>query len=72
MARQWYYATLEWVWTASAMRLNIPGQPESLRTGSYQEVVELLTQLGMQGWEVVGCVATGDWVYWTLQHDAIA
>jgi len=49
--------------------LTMPGVPESHRPGSYQEVVDLLTQLGMQGWEVVGCVAVSDWVYWTLRHE---
>ena len=70
MAERWFYASVEWVWQGQTIRINIPHHQESHRQGSYQEVVEVLTELGMQGWEVVTCVAEADWIYWTLRHRA--
>ena len=68
MAEQWFYASVEWIWQGGTIRINIPHQQEVHQRGSYQEVVETLTRLGMQGWEVVACVGVGDWIYWTLKH----
>jgi hypothetical protein len=68
MGDQWYYGSVEWIWTDSRIRCNLPGQPETHRTGSYQEVVEFLSHLGTQGWEVVTCVGVGDWIYWTIRY----
>jgi hypothetical protein len=35
MPDQWYYATVEWVWSQGAIRCNLPGAQETHRTGSY-------------------------------------
>ena len=67
MADQFYYASMEWVWSEGQIRINIPGADETLRSGTYQEVVDTLTQLGQQGWEVVTAVAGSNWIYWTLK-----
>ena len=72
MAGKWSYASVEWVWAGSQIRMNFPGQEEQHRQGSYQEVVELLTMLGGQGWEVCGCVAVADWMYWTLKFQHVS
>jgi hypothetical protein len=63
---------VEWIWSESRIRCNFPGAREAFHGGGYQEVVELLSQYGAQGWEVVACVAVDNWVYWTLKHDATA
>jgi hypothetical protein len=72
MAGKWSYASVEWVWAGSQIRMNFPGQPEQFRQGTYQDVVELLTQLGGQGWEVVACVGVADWLYWTLKFHHVS
>lgn len=64
----WTFGSLEWIWTEETIRLNLPGAPERGLAGSYQEVVDLLTQLGGQGWDVAGMVCGGDWIYWTLKR----
>lgn len=69
-AEPWMYGSIEWVWTGHQIRVNFPGTQESFHRGSYQEVVEMLTHYGMQGWEVVTCVSGADWVYWTLKRKA--
>lgn len=51
------YATLEWLWDGSSVRVNLPGGEEKTSSGSYKEVVETLSELGSKGWEVVSCVA---------------
>lgn len=66
--RRWEYATVEWVWVDRSLRCNMPGEGERQRNGSYQEVVELLCELGRDCWEVTGCVAESDWIYWTLKR----
>ena len=62
----WEYGILEWLWDLSRIRLNLPGGQETLSTGSYAEVVTLLTTLGSDGWSVASCVASSNWVLWTL------
>jgi len=64
----WEYASLEWIWDQGGIRVNLPDGTESTAGGSYAEVVETLTQLGRQGWEVAACVAMANWLYWTLQR----
>jgi hypothetical protein len=36
--------------------------------GSYAQVVELLTSLGQQGWEVATCGGAANWLLWTLKR----
>ena len=71
MPDRWLYATLEWVWTDQLIRLNQPQTAETIRSGSYQEIVELLTELGRDGWEVATSTAGGDWIFWTLKRRAL-
>jgi hypothetical protein len=52
------------------MRLNLPGERETQSKGSYAEVVTLLTTLGANGWNVAACVASSNWVLWTLKRQA--
>ena len=72
MERQpgWEYATLEWVWDAHALRLNLPDGSEFKTPGSYSEVVLTLSNLGREGWEVATCVAVSNWLFWTLKRPA--
>ena len=67
---KWEYAILEWLWDSSRMRLNLPGGEETRSMGSYAEVVALLTTLGANGWNVATCVASSNWVLWTLKRQA--
>ena len=62
------YLTVEWLWDGSSLRVNHPNKPEKLSQGSYQEVVDLLTSLGSEGWEVCACVANSNWLFWTLKR----
>ncbi len=64
----WEYCTMEWLWDVSSIRLNMADGQESKFGGSYMEVVRTLNSLGANGWEVVGCVATSNWMYWTLKR----
>ncbi len=66
--QQWEYAVVEWLWDVNSLRVNLPGGAEEKLTGSYAEVVSTLTSLGREGWEVVGCVAAGNWLFWTLKR----
>jgi hypothetical protein len=65
---KWEYGILEWLWDSSLVRLNLPGGEETQSKGSYSEVVTLLTTLGSNGWNVAACVASSNWVLWTLQR----
>ncbi len=64
----WEHCTVEWLWMEGSIRVNLPGIEESSQDGSYQEVVELLSELGHQGWEVVTCVGVSNWLFWTLKR----
>lgn len=61
------YATMEWLWDSSHIRINLPDGSEIKTQGSYPEVVAELTRLGSMGWEVCTCVSGGNWLYWTLK-----
>lgn len=67
---QYQYATLEWVWNQETIRINLPDGEESLRQGSYSELVAFLNQMGQEGWEVVTCAGVGNWLFWTLKRPA--
>ncbi|HEU5370095.1 MAG TPA: hypothetical protein VFU69_16610 [Ktedonobacterales bacterium] len=66
--QQWQYCTVEWLWDVKSIRVNMPDDIENLHPGSYAEVVATLTRLGSVGWEVVTCVAAGNWLFWTLKR----
>ena len=67
---KWEYGLLEWLWDSSLLRLTLPGGRETQSKGSYAEVVTLLTTLGANGWNVDACVASSNWVLWTLKREA--
>ena len=69
MAKVFEYLTVEWLWDSSSLRITHPHQPEKSIQGSYQEVVNLLTSLGKEGWEVCACVANSNWLFWTLKKE---
>jgi len=62
------YASLEWLWDAGSLRVNLPNGKEDTSAGSYPEVVKILTKLGSEGWEVVASAAQANWIYWTLKR----
>ena len=64
----WEYCSLEWQWGGGGMRHNTADGKESRTKGSYAEVVKTLNTLGAQGWEVAGCAAMTNWIYWTLKR----
>jgi hypothetical protein len=61
------YLTLEWLWDSSSLRITSPIQPEKDLQGSYQEVVDILTSLGNQGWKVCGYVTNANWIFRTMK-----
>lgn len=63
------YATMEWLWDSSSIRVNLPGGEEKMISGSYKEVVETLTEMGKDNWEVASCVASNNWLFWTLKRN---
>ncbi|RCV52965.1 hypothetical protein [Marinitenerispora sediminis] len=62
------FATVEWIWTDSAIQVNLPGGEERTSTGSYNQVVAVLSGLGEQGWDVAACASAGNWLLWTLRR----
>ena len=68
---QWEYATLEWLWDVSSIRVNLPNGTEIKQQGSYAEVVVVLSGLGREGWEVAACTSAGNWLFWTLKRGAV-
>lgn len=68
MHEKFEYATLEWLWDQSNLRCNFPNGDEQQFQGSYAEVVDVLSDLGQNGWEVCGCVAAANWLFWTLKR----
>ena len=69
---KWEYGILEWLWDLSTVRLILPGESETQSTGSYAEVVNALTTLGAHGWSVATCVASSNWVLWTLRRPILS
>lgn len=68
MLETWEYATVEWLWDTNQIRSNLPGGQEVRTHGAHPEVVETLTRLGREGWEVVGSTAAGNWLFWTMRR----
>jgi S-methylmethionine-dependent homocysteine/selenocysteine methylase len=64
------YATVEWLWDAGALRADLPGGKSLTSKGEYAAVVEMLTQLGRDEWEVVTCATNANWLFWTLKRRA--
>jgi hypothetical protein len=70
MAQRWECCTVEWLWDQNAIQCHQPGGREGHWQGSYAQVVDLLTQLGQDGWEVAACAANANWLFWTLKRAA--
>lgn len=64
------YATVEWLWDVGALRADLPGGKTLTGKGEYQAVVDMLGKLGKDGWEVVTCVSSANWLFWTLKRPA--
>ncbi|SDH57111.1 hypothetical protein SAMN05421505_11853 [Sinosporangium album] len=62
------FATMEWIWDHGSIRLNLPGGIERMYSGSFNEVVAILSDLGGQGWDVASTAANGNWLFWTLRR----
>lgn len=62
------YGSIEWLWQDSAIRVNLPNKEEKRSAGSYQEIIEVQTQLGQQGWEIITATAGSNWIYWTIKR----
>lgn len=67
MSQKYEYATMEWLWDSGAIRVNLPGTEKSGK-GMYPEIVNMLGQLGSEGWDVCACVSGGNWLFWTLKR----
>ncbi len=65
------YAVVEWLWDSGNLRADLPGGETRSGKGSYPAVVEMLTALGREDWEVVSCVANANWLFWTLKRTAM-
>lgn len=69
MKEQFEYATLEWLWDIQSIRINLPdGEEQKISNASYAEVVDALNNMGKNGWASANCVASGNWLFWTLQR----
>lgn len=68
MIYKYEFATVEWLWDQEAIRVNLPTGKERRFTGSYDEIVTLLSELGSDGWDVATCAANGNWLFWTLRR----
>ena len=66
--QKWEYCVLEWIWNQETMRVNLPNGRELVQSGSYAELVRLLTQLGADGWEVVSNAGFTNWLLWVLKR----
>ncbi|MFC1975402.1 hypothetical protein ACFLXQ_03270 [Chloroflexota bacterium] len=66
--KEWEYCTLNWIWSDSDIRLTLPNVEESFEKGNHKEIVQMLTNLGKDGWEIVGCVGVANWILWTLKR----
>ncbi|MEV4179839.1 hypothetical protein ACWDOR_28085 [Streptosporangium canum] len=62
------FATVEWLWDQETIRVNTPGGSQRMFSGSYDQLVAVLSELGGQGWDVATCAATGNWLFWTLRR----
>lgn len=62
------YATLEWLWDVGALRADLPGGRTEGGKGEYPAVVAMLSKLGSDGWEVVTCATSANWLFWTLKR----
>lgn len=65
------YATVEWLWDTGGIRVDLPGGEKLNAQGNYEAVVETLNRLGNDHWEVAACVSNSNWLFWTLQRQAI-
>ncbi|MGW0058851.1 hypothetical protein ACWDTT_02820 [Streptosporangium sandarakinum] len=68
MMFRYEFGVVEWLWDLEAIRVNMPGSGERKFSGSYDEVVAVLSELGGQGWDVATCAANGNWLFWTLRR----
>ncbi|MBU0493531.1 MAG: hypothetical protein KKA73_28720 [Chloroflexi bacterium] len=66
----WEYCIVEWLWDAGNIRCTLPAGGGFQKPGSYAELVDVLTDLGHDGWEVASCAAGGNWLFWTLKRQA--
>lgn len=68
--QQWSYGIVEWLWDKDNITIYMPeGAPET-HQGSYQQVAQILSTLGQQGWEVASSTGVGNWILWTLKRPA--
>jgi hypothetical protein len=65
------YATLEWLWDVGGIRADLPGGDTRRAQGEYAAVVQMLNELGRDGWEVASCATSANWLFWTLKRQAI-
>ncbi len=72
------HCTLEWLWNAPPWQeaaqfvpsyvIYRPDGTTQRHQGSSAEVTVAMTALGREGFEVVACVASGNWILWTLKR----
>jgi hypothetical protein len=65
------YATVEWLWDVGALRADLPGGEHKTAKGEYPAVVQMLSDLGRDGWEVATCATSANWLFWTLKRTAL-
>jgi hypothetical protein len=70
------YCTLTWEWTSKkgVFAVRFPDEKNSIYTKPTADddvkAVELLNDLGKDGWEVASCSAGVNWMVWTLKRTA--
>jgi hypothetical protein len=68
MTDKFEYCTINWIWSDSDIRAILPDGDEISQQGGHKEITQLLNNLGLNGWNVVSCVAVSNWIYWTLKR----
>lgn len=68
MDQRFEYASVEWLWDSSNIRINLPNGEEHKTTGTYGEVVATMNEMGQNGWDIASCAAQSNWIYWTMKR----
>jgi hypothetical protein len=67
MAR-YEFGAVAWSPSRDKGTLNLPGTAEKSYEGGIEKIVEVLTDLGHQGWDVATCATGGRWLIWTIRR----
>ncbi|CAM3492191.1 hypothetical protein KIPE111705_10975 [Kibdelosporangium persicum] len=67
MAR-YEFGTVTWSASYDKGTVTLPGTAETSHRGGMEKIVEVLSDLGNQGWDVATCATGGRWLIWTVRR----